>query len=197
MGLDWQLMNPPRPGKARELRALRKRIESLSGARREKAIARLGALEADPLLHIGAPRIGLDAEATEYLRAQWRAGKHGKRTWKATLAKFRGAGVVSLAKERDAIPYAPAFSGPLDFRGQQLAFAADMIGQPLVDEAWQHHSAREMVDYAERLDAALARHRKRRPIRGQRARAIAAIVDGAVRWLRFWGSAGWRYHAWF
>lgn len=203
MGLDWQLIAPAKPGKTTALRALRKKLEKMQandGNQNEidRVAEGLEALEVSPLDFLDTPRIGIDESATEWLRARWKAGHYKPHTWKALVQRCHGEAVLALAQPKAGLPIAQGmFAGGLDFRGQQLGFAEAIIGEELVSEAWNNHTAAEMVDYAARLQTKLDASRAKRGRVSPETKDTQALIEGAIEWLHFWGSHGFSYHAWF
>ena len=63
--------------------------------------------------------------------------------------------MVSLPKEQDGVPiYTPWANDKTAFRGQVLSYCQDVLSTELIDEAWESHLATEVLDYAQRLEAA-------------------------------------------
>lgn len=200
MGLDWQLMSPPQRGKTkiwRELRAKLNRCDEDQEKERERLLKALARIEVDPFTIVHAPILGVDDAATGYLRTRWRTGQYGRTTFKSLLEQVHGQPLLELAEPKEALPLCPTLSGPLDFRGQQLAFCEHIIGHALLEEAYEHHSRTQMVPFAQRLQEAADQFRAQHPRLGKKDRDACAVVEGAACWLGFWGSRGFSYHAWF
>jgi hypothetical protein len=165
---------------------------------------------------IGAPKIGHDARATTWWRehvygptterakeiaekyahidaARSAATQHDvewARKWldkseNAHLQEARGRYVPDLATDTGGnASITGMIAGPLDFRGKIMRFI-EGIPDSLVSEAWEDHSAIECVDYANRLEPYLKDAKPREDL------------QAAIDWLRFWGSRGFGYWAWY
>ena len=169
---------------------------------------------------IGAPQVGIDDQATEWFRMhvylptqarvaaeklkpmprdpsnpQWTDRNeaflgHWDRPFDALLQAERGKYVVELAKEREGIAAITGFlCSSLDFRGKAVALSV-VLDDDLKNEAYDDHDAAACIDYASRLEAALA---------DVDDEHFDELIDlrAAVRWLRYWGSRGFGYSAWY
>ena len=76
----------------------------------------------------------------------------------------------------------------IDFRGKMMRYVTD-LDEELVNEAWEDHTAEECVDYATRLEAVL-------PTIPDGPEGKEPL-QGAIKWLSFWGSRGFGYFAWY
>jgi hypothetical protein len=203
VGLDWQLVSPARRGKKAAQGKVRKKIAALQkkGTDDERiadVTAQLAEVEVDPFEVLHAPKIGIDDEATDWLRAGWKKGDYGRVSFKTLVARAHGQVVRDLTGPPEALPAIRGMAaGPLDFRGQALEYAGEVVGEELVAEAWNHHSAKQVLDYAARLSRALVSFRRRHPRMPKKSKDAVEIVEDAVRWLRFWGERGFGYHAWY
>jgi hypothetical protein len=215
MGLDLIVEGCPKPGHEQEWHGLLKRSfadEELS----EADMARFQEISIPGYQRIGAPRVGQDHSADEWiLRArQPKTAEEGA----AILKEFEGYFVVRLVK-CDGVPQFS--SGGLydgadetSFRGAFLNDCRDIIGGRLLNDAWNHKFPPEAVAYGRELlaaaDAAAVSGRSAKPRRGILSRlglkkerepmAIAEqleIVRAAGRWFIFWGERGHPIRAWF
>ena len=153
---------------------------------------------------IGAPRVGIDADATAWFRrevyvpiqlqlpqsknpqfiAYWR------RAFEAVVQDECGKYVVELAKDPEGVASITGMlTGALDFRGKVVG-QAECIDHELKNEAYDDHSSEECLDYADRLEAALVGV-------GERHRHGRTDITAAVKWLRYWGAKGFGFAAWY
>ena len=230
MGLDWMLHgSKPKPGCEPQYRRINDKLNALNADAsltddkkkklRTDLEAALEQVAITPFEVIGAPRVGIDADATEWFRTklfepmqkrvaeeklrpapdatkpEWNDRNDAliafwDRPFEVVLEEHRGKYVVELAKERDGIA---AITGmlcsSLDFRGKAVALA-EALPEELRNEAYDDHDAEECVDYADRLEAAVA---------AVSDEHLDELIDirAAVKWLRYWGSRGFGYSAWY
>lgn len=212
--MDWILVKrKARPGaesRFQFLDAAFKRMSADDVEPSEAAQAEYEAVSISVYEEIGAPRVGIDKEATEWFREHvYEPTRHealgsqpglfedpeSHRGWKdywlrpfeEVLADQKGRWVVDLAKEKDGLAKVVGIlGGPLDFRGKVVSGNYDIIGCDLADEAARNHAPEECVDYARRLEEAL---------RDRKDETTDHLWE-AIKWLRFWGSRGFGYVAW-
>lgn len=156
---------------------------------------------------IKAPRVGRDKEADEWIR-----NKHNELEQKPPLEQFLkehdGYYVIELAKEQDGVPVYLAMGQDENvFRGQFLQDCIDIIGEDLVNEAWETKLASETLDYGNRLMAVadnIAKERNLEYLKTQRLppdsdedtiECKLHIVFSLSKWLIFYGKNGHGYEA--
>ena len=230
MGLDWMLHGSrPKAGCEEQFRRINKKLNALEADEslteeekkplRRDLEAALEQVAVTPFQVIGAPRVGIDADATEWFRTQlfapmqkrvaeeklrpapdatkpqWHDRNdaliaHWSRPFEVVLEEHRGKYVVELAKDQEGVA---AITGmlcsSLDFRGKAVALA-EAIPEELRNEAHDDHDAQACVDYADRLEAALE---------DVDDEHLDELIDtrAAVKWLRYWGSRGFGYSGWY
>jgi hypothetical protein len=215
MGLDLVVEGCPKPGREDEWRCLLKRSfadKELS----ERETARFQEISIPPYERIGAPRVGHDDAAN-----QWILEARGAKTPEEVadvLKKYEGYYVVRLVK-CDGVPRYS--SGGLyegadetSFRGAFFKGCQDVLNEDLLSDAWNHKFPEEALAYGKALLAAaeagkaVERTPKRRRTLLSRLGlakepepvAIAEqleIVRAAGRWFIFWGERGHPIRAWF
>jgi hypothetical protein len=249
MGLDWMLdAHKAKPGCEKQYRRIIEKLHALEHdksidlqksehLRRDLEVA-LKQVAISPAEVMGAPRVGVDEEATEwfrinlYLPAQVRVAdektrpvprdpsnprwddrnddyiNYWDRPFDTLVQAEHGKYVVELAKEREGLaPITGILCSLLDFRGKAVALAV-ALDEGLRNEAYDDHDADACLDYAERLEAAVAEYkaehpdwatRKEEAEYGGQVSANDDIVDveAAVRWLRYWGSRGFGFSGWY
>jgi hypothetical protein len=156
---------------------------------------------------IKAPRVGQDKEADEWIR-----NKYNELDKKPSLEQFlkehEGYYVIELAKELDGVPVYIAMGQDENvFRGQFLQDCIDIIGEDLVNEAWETKLANETLDYGNRLMAVadkIAKERNLEYLKTQRLppdsdedtiESKLHIVFSLAKWLIFYGKNGHGYEA--
>ena len=221
MGLDMRPMGKPRPGCEQEFEDLfailsGKKKESLSvfeklnGKKlrtREELLKEWFAAQIPSYETLNAPRVGRDKAADEWIKQ-----KYEETDKTVPLEKFitehQGYYVIGLSPEKDGVPVYVSFGQDENvFRGQFLADCSDVIGEELVNEAWITKSARETLDYGERLmgaadkvadahDLAYLKKQYLPPDTDQDSlESKLHIVYSLAKWLIFYGRNGHGYEA--
>lgn len=215
MGLDLVVEGCAKPGHEDEWRQLLERSfadKELS----EAEVERFGEISTPGYERIGAPRVGYDDAANQWiLKAQ---DANTPEETAGVLKKFEGYYVVRLV-ECDGVPkysHGGLHEGAdeTSFRGAFLNDCKDVLSKGLLNEAWNHKFPEQAVAHGKRLlaaaDAAEASDRVPTPGRTLLSRlglakerepvAIAEqldIVRAAGLWFIFWGERGHPIRAWF
>ena len=213
MGLDLLVEGCAKPGHEREWRELLERSftdEELS----ETEVARFQEVSIPGYERIGAPRVGHDSAAN-----QWILKANNAKTpedMAAVLNEFEGYYVVRLV-ECDGVPtysHGGMYDGADDtsFRGAFLGACQNVLSKELIDQAWEHKLPEQAVAYGKALlaaaDMAAGQPREGRKsllsrlglARERESIAIPEqldIVRTAGRWFIFWGERGHPIRAWF
>jgi hypothetical protein len=215
MGLDLVVEGCASAGHEDEWRRLLKRSfadKELS----EAEVARFREISVPGYERIGAPRVGSDSAADQWILKARKAEK--PEDVAAVLKEFDGYYVVRLV-ECDGVPKysnADAYAGAdeTSFRGAFLSDCRDVLSKGLLNDAWNHKFPEEAVAYGKALlaaaDAVEEAGRVPEQRRGLLSRlglakktepvAIAEqldIVRAAGRWFVFWGERGHAIRAWF
>lgn len=216
MGLDLVVEGCCKPGHEREWRALLERTfteEELSDAE----VARFQEISIPGYERIGAPRVGEDSAADEWILKAQEATTEDERA--AMLKEFEGHYVVRLV-ECDGVPkysHEGLYDGvdETSFRGAFLGACQNVLGKDLIDGAWDHKFPEQAIAYGKALLAAvdaveaggtadsaprksllsrlgLAKEQETIPVTEQ-----LDIVRAAGRWFIFWGERGQPVRAWF
>jgi len=82
----------------------------------------------------------------------------------------------------------------LDFRGKVIG-TADIIDEELAEEAYENHTPKQCIDYAERLEFAISSYNKDK-LNEDEVDDFENINKG-IKWLKFWGKNGHGYYAWY
>jgi hypothetical protein len=214
MGLDLVVEGCAKPGHEHEWRCLLERSftdEQLS----EAEIARFREICIPGYERIGAPRVGYDRAANEWL-LEARKAKTPEDV-AAVLKEFEGYYVVRLVK-CDGVPKysnGTLYEGAdeTSFRGAFLNDCQDVLSKLLLNEAWNHKFPEAAVAYGKALLAAAeeaeadGKAPKRRTLLSRlgltkESEPVAFaeqldIVRAAGRWFIFWGERGHAIRAWF
>ncbi len=81
----------------------------------------------------------------------------------------------------------------LDFRGKDITFS-QLIDEELKDEAYEDHTPKECIQYANKLELSLSVHNKDNLSEEQKE--DYDNIDRGIKWLKFWGTNGHGFHAW-
>ena len=214
MGLDLVVEGCAKPGHETEWRRLLERSfadEELSEAK----VARFREICIPSYQRIGAPRVGLDSAANQWI-LEARKAKTPEET-AAVLKKFDGYYVVRLV-ECDGVPkysHGGLYEGAdeTSFRGSFLNDCQDVLSKDLLGEAWNHKFPEQAVAYGKALlasaDAVESGGRvptRRRTLLSRlgltKEREPLAILEqldivrSAGRWFIFWGERGHPVRAW-
>jgi hypothetical protein len=208
MGLDLIVEGCAKPGHEREWRQLLQRSfaeEDLS----EAEVARFGEICIPAYERIGAPRVGYDSAADQWI-LEARKAKTPEDV-AAVLKEFQGYYVLRLV-ECDGVPrhsHGGLYEGAdeTSFRGAFLKDCKDVLSKRLLRQAWNHKFPEEAVPYGRALIAAAnaAEAAGKEPMRRRtlfsrlgitketEPLAMAEqldIVREAGRWFIFWGERG-------
>jgi hypothetical protein len=157
---------------------------------------------------IKAPRVGKDREADDWIKDKYNELEQ-KPPFEDFLREYKDFYVIELAKEKDGVPVYIASTGQDEnvFRGQFLADCVDLIGENLVNEAWETKLASDTLDYGIRLMAIgdkIAKEKNLEYLKSQRLPPDADedsvesklhIVFSLAKWLIFYGKNGHGYEA--
>ena len=213
-------LNKPRPGHEARWNALFKFLASdrlpsrnlwdwlrgRAAPTREALLHEWNTLSITPYETIGAPLVGRDEQANKWAEAKYAAmtpQPPKEEYWR----EMAGYYVVPLATEQEALPVYVSFGDEHIFRGEFLTYCVDLIGVPLVEEAWETKLAPKALDYGRRLLAAadvLADRYGLRHLRNTRspesddAQSVEwqlHIVYALAQWLVFFAERGHGYEA--
>lgn len=156
---------------------------------------------------IKAPRVGRDKEADLWIKERYEELEE-KPLFHKFLQEYEGYYVIELAKEQDGVPVYRALEQDENvFRGQFLNDCIDLIGEKLVEEAWNTKLANETLDYGKRLMKVadkIAKQYNLEYLKVQREppdtneNSIDCklhIVFSLAKWLIFYGKNGHGYEA--
>jgi hypothetical protein len=221
MGLDMRPMGKPKPGFEKRFIEIFEMVtqdkipqptlfDKLKGKKlstKDELLQEWFANQIPTYETIRAPRVGRDKEADDWIKT-----KYDKLEQKPPLDEFLkeydGYYVIELAKEPDGIPVYVAMGQDENvFRGQFLQGCVDLIGEDLVNEAWETKQADGALNYGNRLMALadkLAKEHNLEYLKMQRlppdtdedaTESKLHIVYSLAKWLVFYGKNGHGYEA--
>ena len=174
MGLDWCVVNKPKPGHEGEFEQFGKKGDAFDVSRQ-----RYEEISISPCDTLGAPHVNVDDAATRYFlertvpsrrEANRKMVQEGTREadhpdvihWQQQdellIRQHYGDCVMELVDKYDVstLEGDPPFTAPahaLMFRGKAIGFSL-LLQEHLQNEAFQDMDPRQMADYAERLERA-------------------------------------------
>ncbi|MBL7740494.1 MAG: hypothetical protein JNK14_14850 [Chitinophagaceae bacterium] len=221
MGLDMRPMGKPKPGFEKRFADIFEMVSKdtipqpsflnkLKGKKyptKDELLQEWFANQIQTYETIKAPRVGRDKEADEWIRHKYNELEQ-KPSFEQFLKEHDGYYVIELAKEQDGVPVYIAMGQDENvFRGQFLQDCIDIIGEDLVNEAWETKFANETLDYGNRLMAVadkIAKEKNLEYLKTQRLppdsdedtiESKLHIVFSLAKWLIFYGKNGHGYEA--
>lgn len=222
MGLDWRPMGKPKPGFEERFNQIFRIFhgtqkqaslsfwDKLLGKRsptREQLIEEFFDISIESYVTIKAPRVGYDDAANEWIKSKY-AETDKSISESEFLKQHLGYYVIELAEEKDGVPVYVALGQDENvFRGQFLKDCKDLIGEALLNEAWNSKIAPETLAYGEKLMAIADRFATENNLlylKDERASPDTDedsldwqlhILFAAAKWLIFYGKNGHGYEA--
>lgn len=221
MGLDMRPMGKPKPGFEKRYLEIFEMVsqdkipqpsflDRLKGKKmptREELLEEWLANQIQTYETIRAPRVGRDREADEWIKKKYlETDKFVSES--EFIKQHDGFYVIELAKERDGVPVYIALQQDENvFRGQFMQDCVDLIGEDLVNEAWETKLADATLDYGQRLMTVadrIANENNLQFLKDQRLppdtnedsiESKLHIVYSLAKWLIFYGKNGHGYEA--
>ena len=221
MGLDMRPMGKPKPGFEKKFveifemvstnnipqPTLLDKIRGKKYPTKEELLQEWFANQIPTYETIKAPRVGRDEEADEWIKSKY-DGLEQKPPLGQFLKEHNGYYVIELAKEQDGVPVYIALGQDENvFRGQFLQDCVDIIGENLVNEAWETKLSGATLDYGNRLMAVadkVAKEHNLEYLKAQKSppdtdensiESKLHIVFSLAKWLIFYGRNGHGYEA--
>lgn len=221
MGLDMRPMGKPKPGFEKRFVEIFEMVsqnkipqptflDKLKGKKlptKEELIQEWLANQIQTYETIKAPKVGRDKEADEWINNKYNELEK-KLPLEEFLKEYEGYYVIELAKEQHGVPVYIALGQDENvFRGQFLQDCIDILGEDLVNEAWETKLANKTLDYGQRLMTIadkVAKENNLEYLKTQRLPSDADensiesklhIVYSLAKWLIFYGENGHGYEA--
>jgi hypothetical protein len=200
MALAWRLNNKIKDGYIGEYKELIVKLNIIKDSIEIfKLKTRLKELVIYPQEVAQCKRIGIDEEATEFFRNKLLLeskdfksldSKESLQHIESVILNYHGKYIENLVPldNKDAIAeYSLPGESCLYFNGTTIGNNYS-IPYILKDEAFQDHSAIEMIEYSNKLVEFLYENQEVDFVNSQ-------ILHAAIKWLRFWGSRGFSFNA--
>lgn len=155
MGLDWNPLVRPKEGHEEEFeRLLAQDLDTLEDPERTRHIERIRSISDAPFETVGAPRVGHDPSANEWVLELLR--KRGREAeYESVIDQMTGYYVLDLLPDSPGFPvYCSSGYEGVDrctFRAKFLDYVEELIGTDLHNQAWLRMSAAELLSYGEAL----------------------------------------------
>ena len=206
MGLDWNPLSRPKPGHEQEFaNIVEMNVHELPPKEQQRIIARLQDISEAPFETLGAPRVGFDPEAEEWLASQLKLS--GRRESLASARKrMHGFYVLDLLPPNPGLPVytSQGYEGVdrYTFRGEFLKDVSGLLGEELFEAAYSLMTASELNVYGGRVLAVArafaAKHglerleEQRDPPENDASspEAHAHVLFSAARWCLWWSARG-------
>lgn len=221
MGLDMRPMGKPKKGFEKRFEEIFRMIETdnipkpsfldkISGKKyptKEELIQEWFDNQISTYETIKAPMVGKDREANDWIKKRYEELEE-KPPLNEFLNEHEGYYVIPLAKEQDGVPcYIGLGQDENVFRGQFLVDCVDILGEDLVNEAWNTKLAEETLDYGNRLMNVADKIAKENNLEYLKEQRMPPDVDEETlekklhivftlaKWLQFYGKNGHGYEA--
>jgi hypothetical protein len=222
MGLDWLPMSKPKPGREQEFQALAEALENFDDLpenrrvlglfrksskeelkrRREELERQYDEASIPAYTVVGAPRVGHDAAADEWLEQRLADRKPGVDP-DDVRRDMQGYYVLELVTDCDGVPrYSNGGFGSYveasSFRAQFLESCMDVIDKDLLEEGYEQMTPDKLRDYGDRLLARAGSFSRASgieipdvpPADLDSPAGHLHIVVSAGRWCKFWAERG-------
>jgi hypothetical protein len=203
MGLDWNPANKPLPGHEAEYWRLFADLSDQGSKDRESKEKRFHEISISAFETLRAPRVGMDAIADAWARRRHSDQKvvEPLEEW---LAKLRGLYVVPLVDPCDGVPRysngeVAGYVEPFSFRAQFLKDCAYIIGDDLLEEAYENMKPDRLQEFGEALYHSATSYAAEHGIDLEAVHQTEDpdspefhldVILAASRWCLFWASRG-------
>ncbi|MGH9886391.1 MAG: hypothetical protein ACREBE_12730 [bacterium] len=155
MALDWEPLATPKRGYEREFVELFHALVQATGARRERVMRWFTNISDPPFTTLGAPRIGHDPAADDWLRARLEKTGRGAELPRLVI-EMRGDHVLELLPPSDGFPVysdhlASDYLDRYSFHAELLADHRDTLGEELWQRGHQMMLPDDHKAFAEQL----------------------------------------------
>jgi len=212
MGLDWNPLGRPRPGCEAEFTRLFEEFLRTQGNERDESLKRFQAISQPAFELLGAPRVGIDIAADNWLRDRFTANGHPEK-FDEKRRSMHGYYVLDLLPPCDGFPWYTNYRtyeglDRYSFRGQFLKDVADVIGATLLEQAYTPMLARDLLQYGTELSAVARRYAQHHNVEHVRdgkppeydeesPATRAHILFAAGKWCIYWANRGHGLEPWW
>ncbi len=221
MGLDWRPMGKPKPGFQDRFKQIFMILTDQEGQKLNWLDKLKGrkTINKNKLVHewlsisdttyetIRAPKVGRDKIADDWIKQKYIESDKSVSEHEF-VNHFLGYYVIELAEELDGVPvYTAAGQDENVFRGQFLQDCKELLGEDLLNEAWETKFAEDALNYGHRLmevaDKAATKSgvlylktQRMPPDTDEKSiESKVHILYSAAKWLIFYGRNGHGYEA--
>jgi hypothetical protein len=211
MGLDLNPLGKPTQGNEKEFDRLFQEIKNSSGDDRHKLISRWLEIQSSPYETLNTPKIGIDAEATNWVIEHFRKLENPGETEDEHIEKYFGQYLPQLIAPCDGIPMysnsAINAASRQSFRGQFIVDdCADIVGQEIIDRLYTSSLAKELLQLGEDIYSIAKEYSKTNGVEFTEDLKVsdaeekspelnAHILFSLAKWCKFWGSKGHGFEA--
>jgi hypothetical protein len=213
MGLDWIVKSKPKPGAQNHIQCqeLKEKIielhESLEDYEKNSQTAtqiietitelkeQLHRISVHPTVTAKCKIIGIDPEANEYAILKFKKMNCNDSQIEKMMEECFGQPVLHLCEDSSALAdYSGVAVSEFDFRGQAL-LNCQYFDFELRNEAFKDHSPSQLLKYADKIETAFKNYKEL--FDGVTEAEEAEITKSAITWMRYWGSNGHGFEAWY
>lgn len=203
MGLDWNPANKPAPGHEDEFWKLFEALATEGAEITDAQSARYDEISISAFQTLRAPRVGIDAIATEWA-TEMHARQKEKTPLEPWLAKLHGLHVVTLADPCDGLSrytngQITGYVEPFSFRAEFLKDTLQIIGKPMIESAYVDKTPQELAAYGRVLLESATEFAQEKgipldaidePENPQSIEFRLDVVRAAAKWCLFWSHHG-------
>lgn len=214
MGLDWLVSARPKAGHEEEYQQLWAEMTDDNGERNEQGVARFQEITIPAYTDIGAPRVGIDAAADEWLQGLMR-DNGDDRPLAEIVQQMHGYYAVEALPDCDGFPVysnGGLYDGVdrTSFRGKFLSDCEDILGDELLNRAWEHLQANELLAYGQALQSIAEQYAAENNVEhvlvlrdisdedyANEPAAKAHFMISAAKWCIYWAERGFGLEPYF
>lgn len=218
MGLDWNPLGKPKPGKEDEFASIfvqlgesgdwgwfEKIRRRRQGRDRESLLERWSEIQITPQETVGAPQVGSSAEADAWARQRYKELQLADVSESEFMAQMQGEYVLALAPPCDGFPYysnwTAGYVERFSFRGEFLNECEDIISAETFEKCYVSCLADGLARLGEELRACATSYARDKNL--EHIEFVASvdfeeknpesklhILYSAARWCEYWSSRG-------
>jgi hypothetical protein len=201
MGLDWNPANKAKDGFEEEFEKVKGKLIKGVLWGQKKLEQRFDEISVPAFQAIEAPIVGKDQEADEWLRDKYETSDSDA-SFDEVFKGYIGYKVFQLITNCPGIPLysngAFGYVEPYSFRAQFLIDCENIIGKQLLEKAYEHHTAGDLIKYGNELLSSANTYAadnafvipNEAPEDEKSIESLLHIVKSAAEWAIFWGGKG-------